>query len=253
MHHNRQVTFKLPDFQDEKRWRSIDSHCQNGARSVVLSILHWNIANTTCMRDYVQSPPRQLMIQDPKSLTSRWLLRSGWCIYPVIIGFSYKGSGFIRKGQWSGNINILPLAVEYRNATINRRTRNTEPEIEPDGSSHTCQYPWVNRCQLGFGPPRIYGMWLWMVLERNKTIFRSKPRPVNNTNHGWWRCNMTVTFYIWSLNLLNWINTSETSNCRLDHELSCDYLGGCCRNISCLCAYWGCQLLVYRCWGSCTT
>jgi len=136
----------------------------------------------------IQSPSRLLMIQNQKSLTRRWLSCSGWGKEPVTLVFSYKGCRFIRKGQWCAKVNILRLIVGDLNATLNRKTRNTEPQIGTDGSSQTRQNPQVDGYGSGFGPPRRCGSGFWTVLEPNQTGFPVRtrtagglPGPVANT------------------------------------------------------------------------
>jgi len=136
----------------------------------------------------IQSPSRLLMMQDQKSLTRDWLSCSGWGKERVLLVFSDKGCRFIRKGQWCAKVNILRLTVGYLNATINRKTRNTEPEIGTDGSSQTRQNPRVDGYGSGFGPPRRSGSGFGTVLEPNPTVFPvgtrtagGLPGPVANT------------------------------------------------------------------------
>jgi len=128
----------------------------------------------------IQSPSRLLMMQDQKSLTRRWLSCSGWSKDRVSLVFSYKGCRFIQKGQWCAKVNILRLTVGYLNATINRKTRNTEPVMGTNGSSKTRQNPWVEWYGCGWG--------FWIVLEPNRTVFPDQiqtagafPGPVANT------------------------------------------------------------------------
>ena len=64
-------------------------------------------------------------------------------------------------------VNILYVTVGYQNATIYRKTRNAEPEIETDWLSQTLQNPRVDRYPSGFGSPRGSGSGFWMGLEPN--------------------------------------------------------------------------------------
>jgi len=68
-------------------------------------------------------------------------------------------------------------------------TRNTDPEIGTDGSSHTRRNPRVDGYGSGFGPPIVSGSGFWTVLEPNRPIFAVQTRtagglfrPVANTN-----------------------------------------------------------------------
>jgi len=73
-------------------------------------------------------------------------------------------------------VNILRLAVRYPNASINRKTQNTELEIGTDRSSETRQNPQVGGYMSGFGPPRRCGSGFWTVLEPNETVFLVRTR-----------------------------------------------------------------------------
>jgi len=183
-------------YRTKNRWPSVDTHFQNGAASVIVSLLGWNTANTSFMIVCIQSPSRLLMMQDQTSLTRCWLSCSGWGKECVSLVFSYKGSRFIRTGQWCAKVNILRLTVGYLNATINGMTRNTEPVIWTDGSSQTPQNPRVDGYGSGFGLPRRCGSGFWTVLEPNWTVFPVRTRtaggypwPVANTR---WRPMLLV-------------------------------------------------------------
>jgi len=168
----------------------------------------------------IQSPSRLLMMQDQKTLTRRWLSCSGWGKERVSLVFSYKGSRFIWKGQWCAKVNILRWTVAYLNATINRKTRNTEPEIGTDGSSQSRQNPRVDRYGSGFGPPSRCRSGFWTVPEPNRTVFPVRtptaaglPRPVANTNAIWYFVRYPALFVklnflfqnIWSLIIIWYI------------------------------------------------
>jgi len=136
--------FNYLTYKTKNCWCSIDAHFQNGAASISLSLLCWNTANTSFMIVCIQSPPRLPMMQEQTSLTRHWLSCSGWGRECVSLVFNYKGSRFIRKGQWRTEVNILRIAVGYQNATMNGKTWNTEPEIGTDGSNWTRQNPVVD-------------------------------------------------------------------------------------------------------------
>jgi len=146
--------FKYLTYKTKNGWHSVDAQSQNGAASISLSLLRWNTANTSFMIVCIQSPPRLPFMQEQKSLTHHWVSCSGWGRECVSLVFSYKRSRFIRKGQWCTKVNLSRLAVRYLNATINRKTWNTEPEIGTDGSSQTRQILRVDGYGSGFGPPR---------------------------------------------------------------------------------------------------
>jgi len=191
-------------YRTKNRWRSIDTHFQNGAVSLILSLLGWNTANTSFMIVCILSPSRLLMMQDQKSLTRRWLSCSGWGKEHVSLVFSYKGGWFIRNGQWFAKVNILWLTVGYLNATINRKTRNPEPEIGTDRASQTRQNLQVDRYGSGFGPPRRCGLGFWRVLEAHRTVFTvrtqtagGQPGPVANTISE--LLSMPISANMWSI------------------------------------------------------
>jgi len=155
-----------------------------------LSLLLWNTANTSFMVVCIQSPSELFMMQHRISLTRRWLLCSGWGSEHVALVFSYNGGRFIWKEQWHATVNILRLAVGYLNATTNRTTQNTEPQIGTEGFSQARQNPPVDGYRSGFGPPRRCGSGFWTVLKPNRTGFPvwtrttgRLPGPVANTIH----------------------------------------------------------------------
>jgi len=123
----------------------------------------------------IHSPPRLPMMQNQKSLTRHWLSCSGWGRELVSLAFGYKCSQLIRKGQWRTKVNILRLAVGYLNATMNRKTRNTEPEIATNGSTQTLQHQWIDRYRSRFGPPRGSNQGFWTVLEWIEPFLQSDP------------------------------------------------------------------------------
>jgi len=156
---------------------------------MLLSHLAWKTANTSFMIVCIQSPPGLLMKQDQKSSTRRWLSCSGWGMERVSFVFSHKGGPFIQNGQSPAKVNILRFELGYLNVTINRKTRNTEPKIETDRSSHTWQTQQVDRYGPGFGPPRRCGSGFWTVPEPTQTVVLVQtrtagglPGPVANTS-----------------------------------------------------------------------
>ena len=175
-------------YKTENRWYSIDAYFQNGAASVSLSLLLWNVTNTSFMIVCIQLLPRLPMMQDQTSYMRRWLSCSGWGRQHVSLVFSYNGGRFIRMRQCRTNVNIFRWAVWYLSATILRNTPNTEPEIGTDGSSKTPQKPPVDWYRSRFGPPRCSGSGFWMVQELNQILVAvwprtagRLPRPIANT------------------------------------------------------------------------
>jgi len=149
--------FNYLTYKIKHRWRSVDTHFQNGAGSLSHSLLLWNTANTSFMTLCIQLPPRLPKMQHQKSLTGHWLTCSGWGREPVSLVFSYKGDWSNQKEQWHTKVNILQLAIGYLNATTYRKTWNTEPEIATDRSILAPQRPMVDQYGSGFGPPRLSG------------------------------------------------------------------------------------------------
>jgi len=60
--------------------------------------------------------------------------------------------------------------------TINRKTRNAEPDIGTDGSNLTRQNQRVDGYGSGFGPPRLSRSGFWTVLEPNRPVFAGQTR-----------------------------------------------------------------------------
>jgi len=137
----------------------------------------------------IQLPLRLPTMQDQKSLTRYWLSFSGWGRECFSLVFDYKGSQYIRKGQWYTNVNILWLAISYLNATINRKIWKPELVIGTDGSSQTQQKLRVEWYGSGFCPPRCSrsGFWMgldsdWIVLVVRTRTTGGLPGPVANTS-----------------------------------------------------------------------
>jgi len=59
---------------------------------------------------------------------------------------------------------------------MNRKTRNGEPQIGPDGSSQTWQNSRVDWYGAGFGPPRSSRSGFCTVQEPNRTVFPAQAR-----------------------------------------------------------------------------
>jgi len=59
-------------FMTRNRWRSVDAHAQNGAVTVLLSLLPIQAANTSVMHNNDQVSGELPYLQDHKSLTLRW-------------------------------------------------------------------------------------------------------------------------------------------------------------------------------------
>jgi len=68
--------------------------------------------------------------------------------------------------------------VAYLNATINRKTRNAEPDIGSDKFSQTRQKPQFDGCRSGIAPPRLRGSGFWTGLEPTDLRLKAKHGPL---------------------------------------------------------------------------
>jgi len=146
-------------------------------------------ANDLFMDTCDQAPLRSPKMQDHQLLTLHWRLFSGWGREHLSTCLLYTGCQYIRKWQCSTIVNILQLTVRYLNATINIKTQNVEPEIEPNGCSWMRRNLRVDGYAAGFGPPRSSRASLWTVPDLNWTVFLVQTRTtgglpgrVGNTN-----------------------------------------------------------------------
>ena len=178
-----------PRCETFNRWRSFDAHFQDWAGSVSLLLLPIKEANTSVMTICNQCPLWLPRMQDLKALPLHWHSFPGWVREHLSTFFQHKGSQYIQKKQRRTIDNVLRLKVGYLNANINWTTRNAQPEIGPDGSSHTQRNPRVDRYGTGFGPPRSSGSGPCTVQEPNRTNFLVQtqttgglPGPVANTH-----------------------------------------------------------------------
>ena len=139
--------------------------------------------------DYLQPMPA-LITQDarPKIVDALLMLISsmgqGALVY---IFWSQRRPFYLEKHQHT-IANIVRSTVGYLMATMNRTTRNANPEIGPDGSIQTRRNSPVDGHGAGFGPPSSSASGFWTVLEANRTAFPVQiwtagrlPGPVANT------------------------------------------------------------------------
>jgi len=110
-------------------------------------------------------------MQDHQFLTLHWRSFSEWGRERLSTCFLYKGCQYIRKWLRRAIVNILQFTAGYLSATINRETRNAEPEIGTDRSSQTRHNLWVDGYGSGFGLPRGSGSGFGLGLEPNRPIF----------------------------------------------------------------------------------
>jgi len=80
-------------------------------------------------------------------------------------------------------VKILQLTVEYLSATKNRKTRNAEPDIVTDWSSHTGHTPRLDRYGSRFVPPRLSGSGCWPGLKPNRPVLAGQTWTAANTIH----------------------------------------------------------------------
>lgn len=102
--------------------------------------------------------------------------------------FDHKASEYIRKGQWPTKINILRLAVQYLNATINRSTTKPEPVIGTDCTMHTRQTLRVHNYRSGFEQPRSITSGFRMGFHRNWNVLA-----VQTCTTGWKPLPVAIT------------------------------------------------------------
>jgi len=105
-----------------------------------------------------------------------WRSHSSWGREHLSTCLRYIECQYIRNWQCCTVVNILQSTVGYLNATTNRKTRNTEPEIGPNGYYQTWWKPRVAGYGARFGPPIWSRSCFWMVLEPNKTVFLVQTR-----------------------------------------------------------------------------
>ena len=129
-----------------------------------LSLLLENAAYISFMNVFIQLPLRCLKMQDQKSLTHCSLSCSRWGRECFSLVVDYKGGRYITQRQPYTNVNVLRLAIDYLNATIDRNTRKPEPQIGTNGSSQ-------NGAGLDFE----------QVSNQTEPCWRSEPIP-NTTN-----------------------------------------------------------------------
>jgi len=171
-------------------WHSVDTHFQEGAGSMSLSLLPLKEANISVMTICYQSPIRLPNMQDRKSLMLRWCSFPGWGGERASPFLDFEGGQYIQKEQWHTIVDILWFTVRYLKVTMNTTTWNTEPEIGPDRSSQTRRNPWVHGYGWMFPLPRRSGSGCRTGLESNWPIFQLRPWAagwssvsVSNTNH----------------------------------------------------------------------
>jgi hypothetical protein len=102
-------------------------------------------------------------------------------------------------------------------------TRNAQPEMGTDGSSHSRQNPQVDRYGSGFGQPRVSGSGCCTGLEPNRPVFAVQtetagglPGPVATSMHGcgWHDCLFMAT--------VRWAWLFSPQRCRLWTTVSLD-------------------------------
>jgi hypothetical protein len=76
-------------------------------------------------------------MHDEKLLTCCCLAFSGWVRERLSLVFDYKGGQYIRKRQPYTNVKFLPTAIEYLNATRNRKTQKPELGINTKWGNQT--------------------------------------------------------------------------------------------------------------------
>jgi hypothetical protein len=117
-------------------------------------------------------------MQDQQSLTRPWLSCSGWVRERVSCVSYYTSGQYLRTAQQCTKVNILWLAVWYRNATLNRNPDNQYWGLEPTGlakPAKTCRLTGMGRA---FAPQHAAGQDFGMFWNQSKPCFWSKSGPL---------------------------------------------------------------------------
>ena len=87
--------FNERTYNTTNSWRSVDAHLQNGAESVLLSLLRIQIANMSVMHNGDPITVQWPYLQDHKSLTLQWRSFSEWGRDCAVVSFAYKSCQYI--------------------------------------------------------------------------------------------------------------------------------------------------------------
>jgi len=155
-------------------WRSIDTHVQNVAGSVLLCLFSIKVAYTSLKNVCNQSPLRLPMMQDQKSLAVSWLSVSWWGTARVSLHFDYKPGLWIKKWQWHTKASALQWTVGYQNATIHRKACEPDLEMNTNGSIRTRQTRQVDTYGYWLGLPPCHWSRCLTALEPNWMILRNQ-------------------------------------------------------------------------------
>jgi len=104
-------------------WRSVDTHFQNGAGSMLLPCLTIQAAYISFTNACNQSRLRLPKMYNKKSFTLYWLPYSGLVKEYVSLFLESIHGQSIKKGQWCTKLNMLRLTVQYLSATIYKNTQ----------------------------------------------------------------------------------------------------------------------------------
>jgi len=157
---------------------SVDTHFQNQAGSVLLSLLPIKAAYTSFINVWNKSPLRIPKMPEQKSLMVQWLSFSGWGRVCISLVFDYKGSQYIQKRQWHTNVNILWLAVGYLNVTRNRKPEDKNQRLEQTGLAKSGKTHGLTGTGLGLACPKAAGRVFGWVWNQTEPFLRSKPGPL---------------------------------------------------------------------------
>ena len=91
--------------------RSIDAHAENGAVTVLLSLLPIQAANWSVMHNNDQDTVELPYLQDHKSLTLRWRSCYEWCSNHVVSSFANNSGQYVRYAyQWPSHWRITVIS-----------------------------------------------------------------------------------------------------------------------------------------------
>jgi len=137
------------------RWRSVDTHFQDGAGSMLLWFLAWKAANTMFMNGCNHSPLRLPKMHSKKSLMHRWRSFWGWCSDRMVYSFAKTGCPFVGYGERRPCHHSITLLAKQKLLTLRwrsflRGSSNFVPSIFACKGGHYCDYgsmplhsPWI--------------------------------------------------------------------------------------------------------------
>jgi len=161
----------------DARPKMVDAHFQDGVGSISLSLFATKVANKLYITVCNLSPPRLPKLRNQQLLMLCWHSFSRCCRACVLVRFDHWGGQCVNKIPWHTNVNILPVAFTYPNATINVKPEMQNPRLDPLGLAKPGDTHWLT----GRGPGlphqesevRVFRLvWNW-----TDPFLRLKPEP----------------------------------------------------------------------------